>query len=144
VILVDVNVLLYAFRVDAPRHTEYRQWLIGNVLGTDTVGVSDLALSAVIRIATHPRIYRVPSTLTAALAFVREIRDHPATVSVTPGPRHWELFIRLCESTETRGNLVTDAYLAALAIESGCEWVPTDRDFARFPGLRWRHPLAPR
>ena len=59
---------------------------------------------------------------------------------MTPGPRHWEIFARLCRESEARGNLVPDAYLAALAIESGCEWVTTDRDFSRFPGLRWKTP----
>lgn len=60
---------------------------------------------------------------------------------MSPGERHWEIFTRLCRSARARGNLVPDAYLAALAIESGTEWITTDRDYARFPGLRWRHPL---
>ncbi len=58
-----------------------------------------------------------------------------------PGPRHWEIFVRLCRAVRVKGNLVQDAYLAALAIESGSEWITTDRDYSRFPGLRWRHPL---
>jgi uncharacterized protein len=58
-----------------------------------------------------------------------------------PRPSHWSIFVRLCEQANVTGNLVSDAYLAAVAIESGCEWITTDRDFARFPGLRWRHPL---
>ena len=61
---------------------------------------------------------------------------------IAPGPRHWGIFAGLCRTTGVRGNLVPDAYLAALAIESGSEWISTDRDYARFPGLRWRHPLA--
>jgi len=60
---------------------------------------------------------------------------------LAPGKRHWAIFTRLCRDVEAKGNLVPDAYLAALAIESGCEWVTTDRDFARSSGLRWRHPL---
>jgi toxin-antitoxin system PIN domain toxin len=79
--------------------------------------------------------------LSAALAFVEEVRDQPNCVIVRPGPRHWELFTDLCRRVNARGNLVPDAYLAALAIESGSEWITTDRDYARFPGLRWRHPL---
>ena len=59
-----------------------------------------------------------------------------------PGPRHWEIFIRLCRAARVNGNLVPDAYLAALAIESGSEWITTDRDYSRFPGLRWRHPFS--
>lgn len=60
---------------------------------------------------------------------------------INPGPRHWGIFERLCEATRAKGNLIADAYLAALAIESGSEWVTTDRDYSRFPGLKWRHPL---
>ncbi len=91
---------------------------------------------------THPRIFDPPSPLDAGLAFVREVRERPNCVSVAPGPRHWDIFTRLCHDAGAKGNLVPDAYLAALAIESGCEWVTTDRDDARFPGLRWRLPLA--
>ncbi|MFN8631711.1 MAG: PIN domain-containing protein [Chloroflexota bacterium] len=69
------------------------------------------------------------------------MRAQPNAVVVTPGPRHWDLFVRLRAAAGAKGNLVPDADLAALAIESGCEWITTDRDFSRFPGLRWRHPL---
>jgi len=64
-------------------------------------------------------------------------------VVLIPGPRHWEIFARLCRKIGARGNRVPDAFLAALAIESGSEWMTADRGFARFPGLRWRHPLDP-
>ncbi len=76
-----------------------------------------------------------------ALAFGEALRDQPNRVSIVPGARHWDIFSRLCSETGVRGDLVPDAYLAALAIESGSEWMTTDRDYARFPGLRWRHPL---
>jgi predicted nucleic acid-binding protein len=69
------------------------------------------------------------------------VREHSQAVVIAPGPRHWGIFLGLCERTKARGNLVADAYLAALAIESGSEWITTDRDYAQFPGLRWRHPL---
>ncbi len=77
-----------------------------------------------------------------ALDFVHELRGRPNRVEVRPGRRHWELFVALCQQVGAKGNLIADAYLAALALESGSEWVTTDRDYARFPGLRWRHPLA--
>jgi toxin-antitoxin system PIN domain toxin len=77
-----------------------------------------------------------------ALAFVETLRGQPNCVLVSPGPRHWEIFRELCERAGAKGNLVADAYHAATAIEHGCEWITTDRDYARFPGLRWRHPLA--
>ncbi len=76
-----------------------------------------------------------------SLSFTRAPRASDRAVSIEPSPRHWEIFERLCSEGNARGNLVKDAYLVALAIESGCEWITTDRDYARFPGLRWRHPL---
>ncbi len=76
-----------------------------------------------------------------ALRFACELRSHPHCVVVAPGSRHWEIFVRLCRTANIKGNLLPDAYLAALAIESGSEWITTDRDYSRFPGLRWRHPL---
>jgi hypothetical protein len=104
-------------------------------------GLSELVLSGFIRIVTHPRIYKVPTTLDDALRVVGRLRDQPNCVVVNPGARHWEIFIRLCRSVGAKGNLVPDAFLAALAIESGSEWITADRDYSRFPGLRWRHPL---
>lgn len=80
-------------------------------------------------------------TLSAAAAFVEEVRAQPNAVAVQPGARHWRLFVDLCRRAGAKGNAVPDAYLAALAVETGCEWITTDRGFARYPGLRWRHPL---
>jgi predicted nucleic acid-binding protein len=79
-----------------------------------------------------------------ALDFTEAIRSRPNVVPVAPGPRHWGIFARLCRDAGVKGNLVPDAYLAAMAIESGSEWITTDRDYSRFPGLRWRHPLEQR
>ena len=76
------------------------------------------------------------------MAFAEAFRGQPNAVTVAPGVRHWGIFGELCESAGARGNLIPDAWLAALAIESGCEFVTTDRDFARFDALRWRHPLS--
>jgi predicted nucleic acid-binding protein len=77
-----------------------------------------------------------------ALAFVEQLREQPNCTMINPGPRHWEIFCRLCKTTDVKGNLVPDAFLAALAIESGSEFVTADRDYHRFPGLRVQHPLA--
>lgn len=141
-ILCDVNVLLYAFRRDSDRHDEYRSWLLERLDGPENIGVSELTLSGVVRIATHPRVYRKPSALSEAFGFAEAIRLRPNAVTVTPGQRHWAIFRDLCERSGAKGNLVPDAYFAALAIEWGCEWITTDRDYARFPGLRWQHPLG--
>ena len=139
--LLDVNVLIYAARRDAPDHPRYAAWLHDLVNGDDPFGVSDLVLSGFLRIATNPRVFRAPSTMEEALAFVEALRARPQCVSIFPGPRHWGIFADLCRNAGVRGSLVPDAYFAALAIESGCEWVTTDHDYSRFPGLRWRHPL---
>lgn len=137
-----MNVLIYAHREDAPGHASYRSWLEGLLEGPEAYAVSDLVLSGVIRVATHPRVFDPPSTPDQALSFVTSVRDRVNAVLVSPGRRHWSVFVDLCRRSEARGNLVPDAYLAALAIETGSEWVTTDRDYARFPGLRWRHPLS--
>jgi uncharacterized protein len=141
-ILIDVNVLVYAKRLDSPNHAKYRSWLEGIVQSDSIVGVSDIILNGVVRILTHPRIFSVPTEIDEALEYVDQLRDHSGCVPVLPGERHWGIFMRLCKLSGAKGNIVSDAYLAALAIETGSEWITADRDFARFPGLRWRHPLA--
>lgn len=103
--------------------------------------LSDLALSGFLRIVTHPRIFPRPTPLDTALAFIKAVRDQPNCTLLSPRERHWDIFVRLCEMVGAKGNLVSDAYFAALAIESGSEWVTADRDYSRFQGLRWRHPL---
>jgi uncharacterized protein len=140
-ILPDVNVLLYAFRSDSPAHAAHRSWLQEVVNGDAAYGISPQVLSSVVRISTHPRIYAKPAKLDEALAFARVLLDQPNCSLVQPGARHWAIFESLCVASKVSGNLVQDAWLAALAIESGCEWITTDRDFARFTGLRWRAPF---
>ena len=137
-----MNVLVYAYRKDAPRHEAYREWLDTVVNGDQAYGSSDLVLGSFLRVVTHPRVFSPPSPIGHALAFAAVLRDRPHCLRIGPGPRHWEIFERLCRETGVKGNLVPDAYLAALAIESGSEWISTDRDYSRFPGLRWRHPLG--
>ncbi|HST63732.1 MAG TPA: type II toxin-antitoxin system VapC family toxin [Mycobacteriales bacterium] len=135
--LADVNILVTAFRDSAPGHKVCRDLVEEMVNGTLPYGVSELVLSGFLRVATHPRVFDPPAPLSAALAFADAYRSGQAAVMVSPGPRHWPIFTALCRSARAKGGLVPDAYLAALAIESGCEWVSADRDFARFPDLRW-------
>ncbi len=141
-ILPDVNLLVYAHREDTENHAAYRDWLGGVVNADQAYGMSDLVLSGFVRVVTHPRVFREPSPIAAALRFANELLGQPHCVPVRPGPRHWGIFSRLCLESGAKGNLVPDAFLAALAVEAGCEWITTDRDFSRFKGLRWRHPLA--
>ena len=141
-VLLDVNVLLYAHREETPDHLKYRSWLEELIHSPQAYGMTDMVLSSFLRIATHPRIFDPPSPLDAALTFSDQVRDRPNCVAIRPGARHWDIFTGLCREVQCKGNLVQDAYLAGIAIESGSEWITTDRDFARFPSLRWRHPLA--
>ena len=140
--LTDVNVLVYAFRQDAANHRSYKRWLEDMINSAEAFSMSDIVLSGFLRVVTHPRVFDPPSSLDHAMAFVDALLSAPNCVSVAPGARHWDLFVDLCRSADARGNLVPDAYLPALAIETGSEWITTDRDYSRFPGLRWSHPLA--
>ena len=139
--LLDVNILVYAHRRDAVDHERYRIWLEDLVNADVLFGLADLVLSGFMRIVTHPRVFDPPSTLDDALQFVDPLRARPNAARVAPSEHHWSIFTELCRAAGAKGNLVPDAYLAALAIENGAEWITTDRDFSRFPGLRWRHPL---
>ena len=140
-ILPDVNVLLYAFRSDSSHHAAALKWVDALVNGDEAYGMSPQVLASVVRLATHPRVFASPSRLDDALAFTRVLMRQPHCTSIVAGPRHWEIFEALCRRAAASGNLVHDAWYAALAIEAGCEWVTTDGDFARFPGLRWRRPF---
>lgn len=140
-ILMDVNVLVYAHREDTADHPAYRDWVEETLNGEGAYGVSELVLSGFVRVVTHPKVFERPTPLAAALDVVNQIRGQPQAVPLRPGPRHWDIFERLMRSIEAKGNLVPDAYHAALAIEWGCDWVTTDKGFLRFPGLRARHPL---
>jgi toxin-antitoxin system PIN domain toxin len=143
VILPDVNVLIYAFRSDTAHHAQSKQWLDDVIAGEAQFGVSPLELTAVARIATNPRVFKIPSPVEEAFAYCDSLLNQPNCSPVLPGERHWAIFKRLCIETGTRGPRTTDAWFAALAIEHGSTWVTYDRDYARFPGLRWQQPGAP-
>ena len=141
-ILPDVNVLVYAHRKDAsPEHDAYAAWLTEMATGPGDFGLSEAVLSGFARIVTNPRIFKDPTPPELALRFCKELRIRPQARILQPGHRNWEIFENLCRRTAARGKLVADAWHAALAIECGCEWITTDSDFSRFPGLTWRHPL---
>jgi toxin-antitoxin system PIN domain toxin len=141
-ILPDVNVLVYAYQTDSFQHAEFREWLEGVVNGPQAYGYSDLVMSGFLRVITHPRLFSPPNRIEDALAFTEVIRGQPNAVRIEPGPRHWSIFEDLCRAVNPKGNLIPDAHFAALAIESGSEWITADRDYARFPGLKWRHPIG--
>ena len=141
-ILPDVNVLIYAFRKDSPRHSGSKPWLDKVVRGDAQFGLSPLALSAVARIVTNPRVFKEPSPIEEAFAFCDNLLGQPHCEVVRPGSRHWMIFTRICLESSVRGPRVSDAWFAALAIEHGLQLCSTDGDFARFPALRWVNPLS--
>ena len=140
-ILPDVNILIYAVDPTAADHDRYRQWLGSVIHGDATYGMSPQVLSSVVRILTNPKAFHKTQPLEQVLGFANMLIDRPNCQIIQPGPRHWQIFCKLCRQGNARGNLVPDAWLAALAIESGCEWITLDRDFRRFEGLRWRAPF---
>ena len=140
--LVDTNVMVYAHRRDAERHREYKAWMQTVINGLEPYAVADFAVTGMVRVVTDRRYYReAASTIIDALAFADEIRNQPHARVISPGPKFWSIFSNLCRQTDARARLIPDAYLAALALEHGCELVSTDQDFRQFPGLRCRHPL---
>jgi hypothetical protein len=141
-ILVDANILLYAEDSLQSRHQQARAWWDGQLSGTGVVCLCWTVLSAFIRIGTNPRVFEHPLSLEQALARVQSWLDQPCTRVVRPTERHWTVFKQMLTDGQAVANLVTDAHLAALAIEHGCELASTDSDFARFPKLKWRNPLA--
>lgn len=137
----DVNVLVFAHRPEAQSHNRYRAWLDEARVGREPLGLADAVLAGFLRVVTHPRIFREPTPLPVAISFLESLLGSPAVMRVTPGDRHWSIFTDLCRRGEATGNIVPDAYLAALAIELGATWVTADRGFGRFGELRWQHPL---
>ena len=108
-LLPDVNVLVYAHREDAAEHERYRAWLTAVMESPLAYGISDLVLSGFLRVVTHPKVFRDPSPSSAALEFVSQVRSRPNCVPVSPGPRHWGLFVDLVRASGAKGNLVPDA-----------------------------------
>jgi len=138
--LADSNVLINAFRADASDHKRCRRWLGDTIHGDARFGISPQVLSSVIRITTNKKIFVRPSPLEETMEFSEVLLEQPHSEVIQPGDRHWAIFTRLCRGAAVTGKLVPNAWFAALAIESGCEWITLDRDYARFPGLKWRSP----
>ena len=141
-ILPDVNVLVYAHRKDCVDHKRDLGWLESTINADAAYGLSDLVVSGFLRIVTHPRVFNKPSAFADAMKFCDQIRNQPNRVAISSGKNHWNIFARLCREASAKGNLVPDAFYAAMAIENGCEWITTDRDYGRFPGRKWSHPLT--
>ena len=136
----DVNILVEAFRPGGEHHEVCRRWLDEAVNAPAPLAVVPTVLSGFVRIVTHPRIFAQPNSTEEALGFCETFVLDDVVEFLEPGPAHWTIFSTLCRSSGARGNLVPDAWLAAVMIENGCEFITLDRDFARFEGLRWSVP----
>ena len=141
-ILVDANLLLYAYDPRADLHAASRTWLEDTLSGSPLVRFAWLTVWAFLRISTNPRVFERPLSMAEAEGHVSSWLAQPAAGLLEPGDRHWEILRGLTHAGQTSGPLVMDAALAAIAIEHGATLCTTDRDFARFPGLRWTNPLA--
>ncbi|HVW07766.1 MAG TPA: type II toxin-antitoxin system VapC family toxin [Bryobacteraceae bacterium] len=141
-IIVDLNLLIYAVNTDAPCHRNAKSWLEGAISGTETVGLPWTVVLAFLRITTRPGLFRKPLKVEAAFELLDAWVHQPSVTVLEPAAGHLRLLQSLILPLGTAGNLTSDAHLAALAIEHGAELCSTDNDFARFPRLRWRNPLA--
>jgi uncharacterized protein len=142
VILVDANLLLYAYHPRAEQHDVSRRWLESTLGGQELVRFSWLTLWAFLRISTNPRVFERPLGIGESTAAVSSWLARPIAGVVEPGERHWEILQALLARGQATGPLVMDAVLAALAVEHGATLCTTDRDFSRFPGLAWTNPLS--
>jgi uncharacterized protein len=141
-ILVDANILLYAEDQLSSQHVAARNWWDSQLSGSSPVCLCWTVLCAFIRIGTNPRVFEHPMTIAQASSRVQSWLDQPCARLVYPTERHWVVLRDLLIRGQAGGNLVTDAHLAALAMEHGCELMSTDADFSRFPKLKWRNPLV--
>ena len=140
-ILCDVNVFIYAFRAESEFHQKVKSWLEGMLSEpTSLMGVSELALSGFLRIVTNSKVFKTPTPVANALEFCSYIRSLDNTLVVEPGARHWSIFADFVSELNLKGNLIPDAYFAALAVEHNATWVSTDQDYSRFDSLNWRLP----
>jgi len=140
--VIDANLLLYAYNADAPQQGTAARWLTSLVESGETIALPWVTIWAFIRISTNPRIWNNPLPTQRALAIVGEWLGLPDVIVMQPGPRHLELLKRLVMEHNAAGPLVTDAVLAALAVENGALLASTDQDFGRFSELRWINPLS--
>lgn len=141
-ILPDINLLIHAYNSDSPVHSAARAWWEGLLNGTRPVALSWTTMLGFLRISTHRHVLANPLPVATACGHVRAWLAQPYAMILEPSPKHAEILFGLLEGLGTAGNLTTDAHLAALAIDHQAELHSTDADFARFPGLKWRNPLA--
>jgi len=141
-IVLDVNLVIYAYDSASPHHKSAIRWMEKALSGGEPVGLPWQTASAFLRISTNANLPGDRFTSEEAAQILDELLDQPNVRLLVPGEHHWGLFRQMITEGQARGPLVSDAQLAALTIEHGGVLHTTDRDFARFPGLRWTNPLA--
>lgn len=141
-ILVDVNLLIYAVDRDSPKHAPARRWLERALSGTESVGIPWIVALAFIRITTHPAVMRKPLSAKSAIGYVDSWLAQPFVKLIGPGENHWKILRSLLLASGSAGNLTSDAHVAALAIEHGATVASADHDFRRFAGLTHLNPLT--
>lgn len=142
-IVVDVNLLLYAVVTGFPQHRRARSWWEAELNGDEVVGLATPTIFGFVRVATNPRALAEPLTATLATSYVTEWLEQPNVEILEFGRRHLDLAFDLLRQQGTAGNLTTDTQLAALAIEHGGTVYSNDTDFGRYEGLNWVNPLRP-
>jgi len=140
-ILLDANLLIYAYHQASPFHTSSRAWFEAALEQGEGIAIAWMTILAFLRITTNRHLFARAFSMAEAERIVAEWMRHPAITTLTTSERHWEIFSRMLLAGQAGSELVSDAHLAALAIEHGAIVCTTDRDFARFPGLRWQNPL---
>lgn len=140
-ILVDANILLYAEDQLSPQHARAREWWDTQLSGSSPVCLCWTVIGAFVRLASNGRVFETPLSLAQTIKRVQSWLDQPCIRLIEPTDRHWLVFQRMLVDGQALGNLVTDAHLAALAVQHGCELMSTDADFARFPLVKWTNPL---
>ena len=137
----DVNLLLYAFDPSSPFYSRARSWLGAMLDGRDAFGLPEIVLASVVRLLTNPRVFRTPAPIGIAMDYVEVLRRAPSVIVLNPGPSHFGIFSELCRAANAVGDLVPDAYLAAMALEHDATLCTNDRGFRRFAGLKLAFPL---
>jgi len=142
VIVSDINLLLYSYDSRSPFHSKAAAWWAGCLSGSQPIGLLHVVMFGFVRIGTNPRAFQNPLTCTEAAAHVRSWLTQSIVQVLEPGPNHTQEVLKLLESVGAAGNLVTDAQIAALALEHNATLHTADSHFVRFPGLRWLNPLT--
>ena len=140
-IVVDANLLIYAYDLDSAHHKKSLSWLEELLSGVEAVGLPWQSVSAFLRVITNRRLPGMRVTLEQAVQVVDEWLQQPNVQVLVPADQHWSVLRQMILEGRASGPLVSDAEIAAITIEQGAVLHTTDRDFARFPGLRWKNPL---